>query len=442
MPPLIAIVGRPNVGKSTLFNRLAGRGLAIVHDAPGVTRDRHYADTHLFGRDLVLVDTGGFDPDSDDPMQQGIARQVELAIREADVVLCVLDATLAPTAADRETVGLLRRSEKPVVYVANKADNPRAELESNELYALGVERVVPISALHGRGLAELEAALAKVVPPEEAIEPPSDDAPPRVALVGRPNAGKSSLFNWLAGSARSLVDHRPGTTRDAIDQRVEHGGHAFTIVDTAGIRRKSRVDRGVEAESVMRSIKAVGRADLVILMCDAAEGVAEQDARLLTLCAERGRAIVVGLNKIDLLRTRKERDAAEERARDELRFARWAPIVRTSAKTGEGIDDLMQTAWRAAEEYRRRVPTGELNRFFEQVLSTHPPPTHGGRAPRIYYVTQAETSPPVFVAMSNAPESIKDSYKRFVVGQLRKAFGFESVPVMVRYRRKSRREPG
>ncbi len=439
--PIVAIVGRPNVGKSTLFNRLAGKKLAIVHDMPGVTRDRHYADAHVHGRDMTLIDTGGFDPTTDDPMGQGIARHVQAAIEEADAVLCVLDGSMPPTQPDREAVQLLRKSGKPVVYVANKADTPASELDSAELYALGVDRLYPISALHGRGTAEFEGALVAALPPPEpaAAEAP-EDAPPRIALVGRPNAGKSSLFNRLTGSERSLVDHRPGTTRDPIDSPIEYGGHKYVLVDTAGIRRRSKVDRGVEAASVMRAIRAVGRADVVVLMNDATEGIAEQDQRLLSLCAERGRAIVIGLNKMDLYATNKERKEAAARARDELHFARWAPIVPVSAKTGKGVGELMKTVWQAADEFKRRVTTGELNRFFEDVLERQPPPTSGGRAPRIYYITQAGTEPPVFVAMSNAPDSIKESYQRFVVNQIRKRFGFECVPIVVRYRHRNKRE--
>ncbi|HMJ09979.1 MAG TPA: ribosome biogenesis GTPase Der [Polyangiaceae bacterium] len=438
MIPIVAVVGRPNVGKSTLFNRLAGRRLAIVHDTPGVTRDRHYAEAHVHGRDLLLVDTGGFDLTSDDPMGQGIARQVQVAIEEADVIVCVLDGSAAASAPDREAVDLLRRSGKPVIYAANKLDNSARDLEAGELYSLGIPHFVPISALHGRGMAELERALTEALP-QSAPAADADDAVPRVTLIGRPNAGKSSLVNRLAGVERALVDHRPGTTRDPIDTRIEFEGKSYVIVDTAGIRRRARVDRGIEAISVMQSIRAMERANVVILMCDAEAGVAEQDARLLGLCAERGRGIIVGLNKLDLL-SKEDKKRALENARDALRFAPWAPLVPLSAKTGEGVSELMRRVSAAYDELGKRISTGELNRFFEQVLERRPPPTSGGRAPRIYYITQAETSPPVFVAMSSAPANIPDSYKRFVANQIRDAFGFEGVPVLVRYRQRERRD--
>ncbi|MBI3207132.1 MAG: ribosome biogenesis GTPase Der [Polyangiaceae bacterium] len=440
MRPVVAIVGRPNVGKSTLFNRLAGKRLAIVDDAPGVTRDRNYGDVHLGGRELVLIDTGGFDPTDEDPMRQGIARQVRAALAEADVVICVLDGSMSPTLADREAVKLLRRSEKPVLFVANKSDDRHKAMVANELYEMGVPSLIPVSALHGRGTAELIAALGAVLPPGDPEgEPSADGGAIRVAIVGRPNAGKSSLVNRLAKSERSLVDDRPGTTRDPVDTRIEIDGQAFIVVDTAGIRRRAKVERGVEAASVIRAIRSMERAQVVVLLCEATEGIAEQDARLMGLVAERGRAVVIGLNKTDLL-DKAGRKRAEEQVRDSLRFAPWAPLVQVSAKNGWGVQDLMRTVRKAAEEFDRRVTTGELNRFFATVLEHRTPPTHKGRAPRIYFITQARSSPPVFVAVSNAPEHIKESYKRYVINQIRKTFGFECVPIELVFRGRGKRE--
>jgi GTP-binding protein len=441
--PIVAIVGRPNVGKSTLFNRMVGKRRAIVHDEPGVTRDRHYDVVLSRGRHFTLVDTGGFDPESDDPMRQGIKRQIDLAIDEADVIVCVLDASVPPTPADHAELDLLRRSGKPVIYCANKADSQRTEIEASDLYRLGIERLIPLSALHGRRVDELEDAIARALPPPapEAEAGAAPDNAIRVAIVGRPNAGKSSLVNRLLGAERLLVDSRPGTTRDAIDARLEKDGRSFLFIDTAGIRRKSKVikeDSVVEAASVLHAIRAMERAEVVVLLCDAAEGVAEQDAKILGLAAERGRAIIIGLNKLDLL-DKKGLAKAEENARDKLTFAPWAPVVPVSAKTGRGIGGLLNTIERVAEAFRKRVPTGELNRFFEQVLANRPPPTQGGRAPRLYYVTQAETSPPLFVVMASDPEKIHFSYQRYVMNQLRKSFGFEGVPVRVKYKPRRRR---
>ena len=431
--PLVAIVGRPNVGKSTLFNRFAGQDLAIVYDEPGVTRERHYADAHLHGRDVTLIDTGGFDPLTKDPLSAGIVRHVEAAIAEADVILCILDGTASPTPADREAVALLRRSKKPVLYAANKADDQQKALIANDLYTLGIDRVYPISATHGRGLHELEAALVSFLPPPERAIETDEQALPHVAIVGRPNAGKSSLFNRLCGEERSIVDSRPGTTVDPVDTRIELDGQPVLLVDTAGVRRKARVDSGVESASVMRAIRAVGRADVVVLLCDATEPVAEQDARLLGLAADRGRAVIIGLSKADLLDAEKRRKV-EEDARHALHFAPWATTLLLSARTGEGIRELEAAILAAHRSFHHRVGTAELNRFFQDVLERTPPPTHGGKAPRLYYVTQAETAPPVFVVMCNAPEAVKTSYRRFVANQIRKSFDFDYVPVIVHFR--------
>ena len=442
MTPIVAVVGRPNVGKSTLFNRLIGKKLAIVDDQPGVTRDRHYAPAHIHGHNVMLIDTGGFDPTSDDPMQQGIARHVNAAIDEADVIVCVLDGSMSVTGPDRDAVKLLRRSKKPVIYVANKVDTARQSPAANELYELGIPDIIAVSALHGRGTADLALAVAKHLPRTargEPIEEEIDEIIPRIAMIGRPNAGKSSMFNRLSGSERSLVDDRPGTTRDPVDARVEVDGRTFLIVDTAGIRKKARVERGVELVSVLQAIRAIERAQVVVLMCDAVLGVQEQDARLLGMCLERRRAVIVGLNKSDLQK-KKEQEVSEEKARDELRFAGWVPIVHLSAKTGRGVNELLDLAARAGKEFKRRIPTGELNRFFENVLTRHPPPTSKGRAPRIFYVTQAESHPPRFVAMCNAPDYITEAYKRFVANQIRKAFDFRAVPITVEYRARKRSE--
>lgn len=440
MIPIVAIVGRPNVGKSSLFNRLAGQRLAIVDDQPGVTRDRHYVDAMLHGRKLTLVDTGGFDPTTDDPMGQGIARQVKAALAEADVVLCLLDGSMPPTAPDSEAVQLLRRSGKPVVFAANKLDNVKQAAASSDLYSTGLTEFLPISVLHGRGIAELEAALIAQLPPfeEETASDTRDDGTARITIIGRPNAGKSSLFNRLAGSERSLVDSVAGTTRDPVDAEITFEQRRFHVVDTAGIRRRSRVDQhSIESASVFGAIRAMERADVVVVLCDAAEGITDQDLRLLSLCTDRGRGIVVGLNKCDLL-DKLARKKALAQAGDALRFASWATVIPVSAKTGYGLSELMKAAHRACEQMRHRVTTGELNRFFEQVITTHAPPTQGGRAPRIYYMTQVGTSPPTFVAISNAPEAVATSYRRYVSNQIRKAFGFESVPLVVHYRPKDK----
>lgn len=443
--PLVAVVGRPNVGKSTLFNRLARRRLAIVHDEPGVTRDRHYVDTSAFGRDYTLIDTGGFDPESDDPMKSGITRHVEAAMKEADVVVFVSDATVPLTGADRVAVKLLRKADKPVVFAANKADSPKLDADAFELYRLGVERVIPVSALHGRGIGDLEAAIVEAMPPPRQDAAEGDERLPRITIAGKPNAGKSSLMNRVLGEERMLVDARPGTTRDAIDAIVERGGRRYIFVDTAGVRRKGKVTKAsdaVEAASVSAAIAAMERSSVVVLLCDAKEGVAEQDAKILGLASDRGRGMIIALNKVDLL-SKSELAKAEEDTRDKISFLPFVPIVELSAKTGRGLPGLFSAIERVSEAFHKRVPTGELNRFFETVLETRPPPTSGGRAPRLYYITQAETSPPVFVVISSSPDSVHFSYQRFVANQIRKHFGFEGVPLRVVYRdkRRGKRKP-
>jgi GTPase len=468
MVPLVAIVGRPNVGKSTLFNRLVGKPLAIVFDQPGVTRDRHYADVHALGRTFTVIDTGGFDPNDTDAIGQGIARHVRAAVEEADVVLCVLDGLNPPTSADLEATRLLRRSNKPVIYVANRVDHQAHEAMIGELCTLGID-VVPISALHGRGVGRLCELLVDQLPPlaegevaEAPIEDDADDvvdddddaeanfdeneeapaAPltvPRVALIGRPNAGKSSLLNRLSGAERSLVDDRPGTTRDPIDVELEYKGRRYVVVDTAGIRRRSKVDEGVEAQSVMRALKTVERADVVVVLCDAEIGLAEQDARLLGLCVDRGRPVIVGLNKRDLL----DDEAAKARtqaARDQLHFAPWAPVVGLSTKSGFGVARLMTQVQVSYEQFCKRISTAELNRFLQETVEIHPPPRSGSRTPRLFFMTQPATSPPIFVVMCSDGEAVREVYRRFLVNQIRQKFGFDSVPVAVRFRSRRRRE--
>jgi GTP-binding protein len=437
--PVVAIVGRPNIGKSTLFNRLVGERIAIVEDVPGVTRDRHYADAVLGGRDVVLVDTGGFDPESDDPMREGIARHVQLALAEADVVVALLDASEPLTAADRAAADLLRRGNARVVWAANKSDDKKRAIESLEHYELGMEELIPVSALHGRGMPELEDAIAAALPPlAESDGAAFDENVPRVAIVGRPNAGKSSLTNQLLGEDRQLVDARPGTTVDPIDALLERDGKRYVLIDTAGIRRKRGIEEAVESIAVMKAIRSIERADVVVLLVDAAEGIAEQDARLAGLVSERGRALVVGLNKSDLLDERARKEAMRF-AKETLAFAPWARIVLVSAKTGRSVGKLLEAVDAARAEHGKRITTAEVNRFFEEVLAHHPPPTAKGRAVRLYYVTQAETHPPRFVVVTNEPQYVHVSYQRYVINAIRERFGFDGTPIRVTYKLKQRR---
>jgi GTP-binding protein len=441
--PIVAVVGRPNVGKSTLFNRLARRSLAIVDDQPGVTRDRHYADTSGFGRRYTIIDTGGFDPEDKDPMKSGIAQHVRAAVAEADVIVFVADASAPLTGADRAAMQVLRQTSKPVFFAANKADTQSRDADAYDLYRAGADKVYPVSALHGRGMGDLENALVKSLPPEEPAKAP-DEKIARVAIVGRPNAGKSSLLNKILGEDRMMVSAEPGTTRDAIDALVTRKDKTYIFSDTAGIRKKGRVTKAedqVESLSVMHAIRSIERSDVTVLVCDAADGVAEQDAKILGLSHDRGRGLVVALNKCDLL-DKSAVDRAETLAREKLSFAPYARIARISAKTGQGISGLFNEIDATHASFLKRIGTGELNRFFAEVLDTHPPPTSNGKAPRIFYLTQAEVAPPTFIAITNAPDAIHFSYRRFVTNQLRKRFDFEGVPLRVFYKNKRRREKG
>ena len=434
--PLVAIVGRPNVGKSALFNRLTGARIAIVEDRPGVTRDRIYADASAFGRDYVLIDTGGFDPESDDPLRQGIASQVKVALSEADAVICLLDGTSEPLPADRKAVELLRTTAKPVLFVANKIDNAAMSLQAKSLYELGFAQLLEISALHGTGIGELEQQLFDVLPApaaDEAEGEAEEGLVPRVAIVGRPNAGKSSLVNRLLGQERQLVDDRPGTTVDSVDSLFDEGGEPLILIDTAGMRRQRSVEGGLEGLAVMQAIRAIERCHIVVLMIDANTGAAEQDARIAGMAIERGRALVIALNKMDVL-DGKMRASAEKHAREELSFAPWAPVCRVSVKSGHGVAALLETVRAANHAHRMRVGTAEVNRFFEEVLERHPPPTQSGRAVRLYYVTQARTAPPTFIVSTNHPDRVHFSYQRYVQNQLRERFGLHGTPVRVHYR--------
>jgi GTP-binding protein len=443
MVPKIAIVGRPNVGKSTLFNRLLQKQAAIVADRSGVTRDRHYADARIGSRLVTLVDTGGFDPKDDDPLHRGIARGVIAAIAQAQCIVCVLDAQSPPIEADHEAVKLLRRAAAEVVYFANRADNPKQEQLASDLYLLGVERLIVGSALHGRNTAALERSLLELLPKaseqelalsvEQDDEAGDMDAVPKkrvinLALIGRPNAGKSSLLNRLAKEERSLVDERPGTTRDPVDALIKHRGREYRVVDTAGVRRKARVHEAVEAASVMRAIAAMSAADAVVLLCDASEGVAEQESKLMALASDRGLPVVVGLNKMDLLPSREQKEALAT-ARDAFHFASWVPIHGLSVRSGRGVSSLMRTVQAAHAEYTRRIGTAELNRFLKEVVDRTPPPSKAGRIPKIHYLTQARTAPPLFVAMCPTPQAIAPPYRRFIENQLRSAFDFSLIPL-------------
>lgn len=454
--PLVALVGRPNVGKSTLFNRLAGRRAAIVEDVPGVTRDRNYADAEWDGRALSLVDTGGFEPDSRDGLMRQVRQQAQLAVDEAAAIVLVVDGREGLTEVDRAVADLLRRAGKPLFVAVNKVDSAKTEGEIPlaDFYDLGFGDVHAISAEHARGVSDLAEAIVERLglPPapapaeEEEPEEVSEEERPRgdirLAVVGRPNVGKSTFVNALVGEERLVVSDVPGTTRDAIDSRVEHRGRGFVVTDTAGIRRKRSIALKVESYSVVRAMKAIDRAEVVACLLDATEAGVEQDARLLGLVAERGKALVVVVNKWDVA----EREGAtQEWYRKELwkrlPFVSFAPMVFVSAKEGRGVTKVLERASRLVEQYRARFPTPQLNELLEAIQEEHPAPLAKGHPVKLYYVAQVAYAPPTFVIQCSRPEAIGESYRRFVENRFREAFGLEVPMRLVFKERKRRRRP-
>jgi GTP-binding protein len=432
--PLVALVGRPNVGKSTLFNRLVEQRLAIVEDVPGTTRDRIYADAEWGGTTFTFVDTGGLVPDSSDNLSTLVRGQVEIAISEAEAIIFLVDVKEGVTASDLEIAGLLRRSGKPVLLAVNKADNESRRQEAMEFYELGLGDPIPISALHGTGTGDLLDALLQVGWAEVRQAPTQGT---RIAIVGRPNVGKSSLLNSILGQERMIVSERPGTTRDAVDSLVEWKGEQVTLIDTAGIRRRGRVTPGIERYSVMRALRAIQRADVVLLLLDATEGVTEQDAHIAGYVVEEARGLVIVVNKWDLV----EKDTHTMQyytdvIRGSLKFVAYAPLVFVSAMTGQRVGKAMDLALEVQRSRTARVPTAELNRLVSEAVSRHSPPSKRGKRLKIYYATQVGTAPPGFIFFVNDPRLVHFSYQRYLENQLRRNFGFEGSPVRMAFRKR------
>ncbi len=436
--PVVAIVGRPNVGKSTLFNRLIGERRAIVDDRPGVTRDRNYAEASWADRPYILVDTGGLEENGGGVLDASVQAQSRRAVAEADVIIFLFDGKTGLNPLDAEAVGLLRASGKPVFFAVNKLDSLRRADNLYEFYTLGLAPLYSISAEHGLGIAELLDDVAKGFPPprsdddaqRETALAEKDSRLLRVAIVGRPNVGKSTLVNRLLGYERSIVDAKPGTTRDALDTPFALSGEACVLVDTAGIRRKARIDDRIERFSVGRSLKAVERGDLVIHIIDGPEGVTDQDAQILSYAVQRGKAVVLAVNKWDLVSKdgeRAEKYRAEVRYR--LAFLEFAPVVFISAATGSGVRKLLETAAQVLRNYRRKVSTSALNQALQQITRAHAAPLAQGRVVKFYYGTQTGIGPPTFTLFVNRPEAVPESYKRYLLHQLRDHLGFESTPI-------------
>ncbi len=498
--PVVAIVGRPNVGKSTLFNRFLGQRSAIVEDRARTTRDRLYGDTEWNGRRFVIVDTGGLELEADDQIEARVQEQARLAIAEADVILLVVDAVSGLTPADLEAAAILRRAKAPVIVVANKADNEKRELEAAEFHTLGWEETYAISASHGRGTGDLLDAIVWALPPESEaevarkareveadawaeevaagrLEPyvvgeadasagePDEDAdtidatdaearrwdaamaaeadgePAAICFIGRPNVGKSSLLNALLGEERTIVSEIPGTTRDAIDTRLAWGRSEVVLIDTAGIRRRGRVASGPSAErySTLRALHALSRADVAVLVIDAVEGLTAQDSHVAGYVIEEGKGLVIAVNKWDLVADKTDRtfDQYTQWIRNEAPFLDFAPIVSISAKTGQRVGRVLETAIDIWGERRKRVSTGELNRVLSAATDRTPPPPVRGHRPKLFYATQAAVAPPTFVFFASDASSVHFSYRRYLENRLRETFGFDGTPIRLVFRDRS-----
>ncbi|MDN5277887.1 MAG: GTPase [Clostridiales bacterium] len=434
--PIVAIVGRPNVGKSTFFNQIVGKRISIVDDQPGVTRDRIYADAEWLNRKFTLVDTGGLDPESDDELLVHIRRQVEIAIDTADVIIFLVDGQVGVTPADQQIANLLRKTRKPVVLAVNKIDNREDESMVLDFFSLGLGEPIGISATHKRGIGDLLDRVVKHLPDKEVEE--EEDQVIKIAVVGRPNVGKSSLVNRILGEERVIVSDIPGTTRDAIDTPFEMDGREYVIIDTAGIRRKSRINEALERYSVLRALAAIRRCDVALIMLDATQPVAEQDAKIAGLVHEEGKASVIVVNKWDLVE--KDTYTMEEyknRILQKLGFIAYAPMVFISARTGQRVNRVLELVDEVYSRYTMRVSTGVLNDCVSDAVAVAAPPSEKGRMLKIYYVTQVSVKPPTFVLFVNDPELMHDSYQRYLENYLRKTFGLTGTPIRLLVRQRN-----
>ena len=434
--PVLAIVGRPNVGKSTLVNRIIGRREAVVEDVPGVTRDRVPYDASWNGRAFTVVDTGGWDPDARG-MAQRIAGQAEIAISLADAVLFVVDATVGITDADEAVVRILRKADKPVVLAANKVDDARTEAEAYSLWNLGLGEPYPVSALHGRGSGDMLDAILRALPETPPESEPEIGGPRRIAIVGRPNVGKSSLLNKLAGEERVVVDNAAGTTVDPVDELVELGGRTWRFIDTAGIRKRVKSASGHEYYASLRTATAIDRAEVAVLVLDAQQNISEQDVRILQTVREAGRALVIAFNKWDLVDEDRRYMLDKEIDRDLARVP-WARRVNISASTGRAVQKLVPALESALDSWDKRISTGPLNNWLKDVIAANPPPLRGGRQPRVMFATQASVRPPTFVLFTTG--FLEAGYRRFLERRLREEFNFDGSPVRINVRVRDKRE--
>ncbi len=434
--PVLAIVGRPNVGKSALVNRIIGRREAVVEDKPGVTRDRVSYKAEWNGRKFTLVDTGGWEPDAKG-IDKSVALQAEIAVDLADAVLFVVDSTVGATATDERVVKMLRSSKKPVLLIANKVDDERQEAEAAALWSLGLGEPHPVSALHGRGVADVLDQVMKVLPEISNVAKQEFGGPRRVAIIGRPNVGKSSLLNKAVGSERAVVNDLAGTTRDPIDEQVELGGKVWRFIDTAGIRRRVHLTQGADFYASLRTAAALERAEVAVVVFDVTHKISEADIRIVDLALESGRALVLAFNKWDEL-DEDRREYLEREIEQDLAHVSWAPRVNISAKTGRHLEKLVPALELALDSWDTRIPTGKLNAFVQELAMEFPHPVRGGKQPRILFATQAASRPPKFVLFATG--FLDPGYRRFIIRRLRETYGFEGTPIELGMRVREKRK--
>lgn len=427
--PIVAIVGRPNVGKSTLFNQIGKRRVSIVDDMPGVTRDRIYMDAEWLNHTFTMIDTGGIEFEDNDHILTSMRQQALVAMEEADVIIFVVDGRAGVTTADEEVARVLRNTKKPVILAVNKIDSPRLEAEVYEFYQLGLGDPVGIAASNSLGLGDLLDAVAAAFPEKSGEEKEDDEI--SIAVIGRPNVGKSSIVNALIGENRVIVSNVPGTTRDAIDTHFVADNIKFMLIDTAGMRRKGKIDEAVERYSVMRSLRAVDRADVVLMVINAEEGITEQDKKIAGYAHESGRGVIIVVNKWDVYPDKNDKSTLRftDALRDEIGFLQYAPVLYTSALTGQRIHRITELVKYVADQQSMRIQTSVLNELIRDAVSVNPPPSHRGRQLKIFFMTQADIQPPKFIIFVNDPELMHFSYLRFLENRLRESFGFEGTPL-------------
>jgi GTP-binding protein len=431
--PIVAIVGRPNVGKSTLFNRLSRQRSAIVSDIAGTTRDRVMTETVWADYAFVLVDTGGLDEFPDDVIWRQVRSQIDVAISEADVIIMLVDADAGVTAPDRDVAEVVRRTAKPVILAANKADNPNREAAAVEFYELGLGDPLPISAYHNLGIDDLMTEVIANFPPEPEFPEPEADV--KIAIVGRTNAGKSMLLNRITGQERSIVSEIPGTTRDAIDTVIRYDDRSLLLIDTAGIRRRGSIEQGIEKYSVLRSVRAIDRADVVVLLLDATELATDQDTHIANFVLEAYKGIVIAVNKWDLAGSlNTSREEATKRVRDKFRFLSYAPVCFISALNGNGVEELLNSCLEIFNEWSKGVPRYDLRRTVMNAVALHPPATSGRTQLKLYSVAQDQSAPPTFTFYVNRSDLVHFSYQRYLENALRQAYGFRGSPIRMRFK--------